>query len=88
MNWKLWADVILAFGISLFTAQNDQRTAATLRKLQATKDSNTRFEEHMQRVADGLIAGEPLDWDELDAEIDAEVDEFLSRGEDGQAPPT
>lgn len=84
MNLALLFDLVLGFGVSFFTAQGDTRTTATLRKLQQAKASGANVEAHMQQVADNLIAGIPLDWDALDAAIDSEVDEFLSRGSGGE----
>jgi len=79
MQVSLLFDMVLGFGISFFTSQNDTRTVATLRKLQAAKVAGANIDDHMQRVADSLLAGEPLDWDSLDAAIDAETKEFLDR---------
>ena len=79
MNVSLLTDLVLAFGTSFFTAQGDTQTAATLRKLQAAKAAGANVEWHMQQVADALLNDQPLDWEELDKEITAEVDEFLAR---------
>ena len=79
MKLSLLFDMVLGFGISFFTAQNDAKTVSTLRKLQAAKAAGANIDDHMQRVADSLLAGKPLDWDSLDAAIDKEVNEFLAR---------
>lgn len=71
-------DLILGFGVSFFTAQGDAKTVTTLRKLKSAKDSGADIDAHMQEVADRLVAGDPLDWDRLDADIDRAVDQFLS----------
>ena len=84
MNLALLFDLVLGFGVSFFTSQNDTRTVATLRKLQSAKASGANIDAHMQSVADNLIAGVPLDWDALDDAIDAEAEEFLSRGSGGE----
>ena len=68
----------LAFGRAFFVAQNDTRAVASIDKLVEAKRSGANVDAHMQRVADSLLAGEPMDWDALDAEIDAEVAAFLA----------
>lgn len=79
MNVSLLFDLIIGFGISFFDAQGRNEVSSTLRKLQQAKTSGANVEAHMQTVAEALAANEPLDWDTLTAEIDAEVDEFLNR---------
>lgn len=83
MNLALLFDLVLGFGISFYTSQNDTRAASHLRKLQAAKASNQNIDAAMQRLADDLNAGIAPDWDAHDAALDAEVDEFLSRGSGG-----
>ena len=77
MNPALLLDLILAFGLSFFTAQNDDAMAGVIRKIKAAKDSGLNVDRHMAAVAAALLNDEPMDWDSLNAEIDAEVDEFL-----------
>lgn len=84
MNLATLFDLVLGFGISFYTSQNDTRAVSSLRKLQAAKASGANVNAHMQRVADNMIAGLPMDWDALDTDIDAEVNEFLSRGSGGE----
>lgn len=86
MNPALLIDLILAFGLSFFTAQGDDSMAAAIRKIKAAKDSGLNVDRHMQAVADALLNDEPLDWDVLNAQIDAEVDEFLGVSEPEPEP--
>lgn len=81
MNVSLLTDLVLAFGTSFFTAQGDTMKAAMMRKLQSAKAAGANVEWHMQQVADALLNDQPLDWEELDKAITAEVDEFLARSD-------
>jgi len=85
MNIGLILDLVLGFGMSFFTAQGETQKADILRKLASMKAAGQDIDAHMERVAAALTAGTPLDWDQLQRDIDVEVDEFLSRGSGGEA---
>lgn len=78
LSLSLLFDLVLGFGMSFYDAQGDTKKSATLRKLQKAKASGANVDAHMQKVADDLLGNVPLDWDQLDADIDAAVDEFLA----------
>lgn len=84
MNLSLLFDLILGFGMSFFTAQGETYKVGVLRKLQKAKASGANVDAFMQQVAQDLLGDVPLAWEELDANIDAAADEFLSRGSGGE----
>lgn len=76
MNLSLIFDLVMGFGQSFLTSQGRTRESAILRKLQESKQSGANVDAALQRVADSLNADEELDWDSLEADIDAAVAEF------------
>lgn len=77
LSLSLLFDLMLGFGMSFYDAQGDAAKSATLRKLQKAKASGVNVDAHMQQVADDLLGNVPLDWAQMDAEIDDEVADFL-----------
>lgn len=79
MNISLIFDLVIAFGVQLFTSQGQDDVVDVLKKLKGAKDAGANVDAHLAAVAHALETGEPLDWEALDALIDAEVAEFLER---------
>lgn len=77
LSLSLLFDLVLGFGMSFYDAQGDAAKSATLRKLQKAKAAGANVDAHMQKVADDLLGNVPLDWTQLDADIDAAAADFL-----------
>lgn len=79
MNPSLLFDLVIAFGVSFFTAQGRPEAVEVLRKLREAKQSGANVDDYMAEVARTLTASEVLDWTALNARIDATVADFLTR---------
>lgn len=71
-------DFILAFGIPFFTGQGNTKAVSIINKLNIARQSGQNIDAHMQEVADYMAGNGPLDWDQLDSNVDSAVASFLS----------
>lgn len=86
MNLSILFDLTIGALITFFSAQGNQSAINALTKLSHAKNSGVYIDSHMQTIADDLKAGVEPNWSDLEARIDSEVSEFLSRDSTGQVP--
>ena len=84
MNVAIGLELAMSFVGQLLGLQGMTREQGILDKIMAGYRAGRNVDAHMQEIADALAVGDAIDWDDLEARIDAETDEFLSRGEDGE----
>lgn len=64
---------------TLFTLQGKAEVSNTLNQILNLQAAGRNVDAHMKAIADKLEAGDPLDdWADIQAKLDAEVDDFLS----------
>ncbi len=87
MPKSLLFELILVFSQTFLRAQGNDETAAYLQKVLALKAAGGNIDAHMQKVADILLADDPVDLEGLIDRINSEVDELLGRGDAEEALP-
>lgn len=64
---------------TLFTLQGKAEVSNTLNQILNLQAAGRNVDAHMAAIADKLEADDPLDdWADIQAKLDAEVDDFLS----------
>jgi hypothetical protein len=76
-------ELLAAFVGQLLGLQGKTREQGILNKIMAGYRAGRNVDAHMREVADTLEAGGKIDWDALEAKLDAETAEFLARGSGG-----
>lgn len=85
MNLTASAYIVILRGVALvLSLQGQEKVANTFYKLAAAAELGLNVDSHMEIVAQQLERQELASWDDINARVDKEVEEFLSRGADGQ----
>ena len=77
-------DISLGFSLAIgaaravFASRGDTRAVGEIDKLLDARQSGANVDAQLQVVADGLNNDQPIDWDQVDADREAAVNEFLS----------
>lgn len=79
MNGLSWGLVSLRALATLFSLQGRTRDSDGLNSLANAAEAGMNVDAHMQKVADQLKAGTPIDWDDITSRIEAASDRLQDK---------